>query len=257
MFLRKILRRRKAQTQPKPAPVSGESDEDGSKKKRKKMVRDPRENDPSRPFFQQASQESPGRDDEAAERVVPTTEQIRAAASCPMGLGEVLSCAEDDEFDAEAEAEEPFVMYNGIKVPKAHLPDEKALGSRLKVVRLKRAVDRSASPLPADAQPDDSRNGAGALRHAAEGGGLDASGGALYGEESDEELGKDLLVSYLIDGRSAYTIPFTAARRYCCQQLLSFLLRRLTFRGKSSAQASSLSSSESRGGGSLEPRLWP
>lgn len=221
--------------------VSGESDEEtGGKKKRKKAAaRDPRENDPSRPSYQHSSRESPAVEDEA-ERLPPTSEQMRAAASCPMGLGEVLSCAEDDEFDAEAEAEEGFVIYNGIKVPKGHLPDEKLLGSRLTVIRLKRAVERSASSVTpgTGASGDETRNGA-ALKQIADAG-LDAS--ALFSEESDEELGKDLLVSYLIDGRNAYTIPFTAARRYCSQQLLSFLLRRLTFRttGKSPSWLSSL-----------------
>ncbi|KAL8430682.1 hypothetical protein Efla_003664 [Eimeria flavescens] len=113
----------------------------------------------------------------------------------------------DVEASAEEEDLDLRVYATGTKVPKNHLPDENALGSRLTILRFKRAV-------PA----------------------------AHCLEEDVQEEGHDISVTYTIDGTDTYTIPFTAARRYCCQRLLSYLIRRTTFRSPRGSQ-------ESPGGG--------
>lgn len=104
----------------------------------------------------------------------------------------------------EEEEECEYRVYaTGTKVPKNHLPDEVALGTRLKILRFKRSV-------PAG------------IRMSAEGGSL--------------EEGQEISVTYSIDGTDTYTIPFNAARRYCCQRLLSYLIRRTTFRNSRGAR---------------------
>lgn len=105
--------------------------------------------------------------------------------------------------DAPADDDEcEYRIYaTGTKVPKNHLPDENALGNRLSILRFKRSVQ-----------------------------------GARGSEDQCQEEGHDISVTYTIDGTDTYTIPFNAARRYCCQRLLSYLIRRTTFRSPRGSQ---------------------
>ncbi|CDJ41950.1 hypothetical protein, conserved [Eimeria tenella] len=102
-----------------------------------------------------------------------------------------------DEAPAESDECEFRIYATGTKVPKNHLPDELALGSRLSILRFKRSPQSSADPQQ---------------------------------QQQELEEGHDITVTYTIDGTDTYTIPFSAARRYCCQRLLSYLIRRTTFR---------------------------
>lgn len=100
------------------------------------------------------------------------------------------------------ESECEYRIYaTGTKVPKNHLPDEIALGNRLSILRFKRSVP-----------------------------------GVQGTSDQSQEEGHDITVTYTIDGTDTYTIPFNAARRYCCQRLLSYLIRRTTFRSPRGSQ---------------------
>ena len=79
--------------------------------------------------------------------------------------------------------------------------DEVALGNRLSILRFKRSVP-----------------------------------GVQGTSNQNQEEGHDITVTYTIDGTDTYTIPFNAARRYCCQRLLSYLIRRTTFRSPRGSQ---------------------
>ncbi|XP_026191007.1 chromodomain Y-like protein [Cyclospora cayetanensis] len=120
---------------------------------------------------------------------------------------------EGQEEDAEVEYR---IYATGTKVPKNHLPDELALGDRLSILRFKRSAMSASSAL--DAQ--------------------------------NEEEGADITVTYSIDGTDTYTIPFNAARRYCCQRLLSYLIRRTTFRSPRGSQEPGMEGSVSARSGS-------
>lgn len=105
------------------------------------------------------------------------------------------------EAPADDDECEYRIYATGTKVPKNHLPDENALGNRLSILRFKRSVQ-----------------------------------GARGSEDQCQEEGHDISVTYTIDGTDTYTIPFNAARRYCCQRLLSYLIRRTTFRSPRGSQ---------------------
>ncbi|KAL8429576.1 hypothetical protein ACSSS7_006506 [Eimeria intestinalis] len=111
----------------------------------------------------------------------------------------------DVETQNEEEESELRIYPTGTKVPKNHLPDEVALGNRLSILRFKRSVQS----------------------------------GSRGSEDGGQEEGHDISVTYSIDGTDTYTIPFNAARRYCCQRLLSYLIRRTTFRSPRGCQDSS------------------
>ncbi|KAL8446994.1 hypothetical protein Emed_004678 [Eimeria media] len=111
----------------------------------------------------------------------------------------------DVEAPPEEEESELRIYPTGTKVPKNHLPDEVALGNRLSILRFKRSVQS----------------------------------GSRGAEDGGQEEGHDISVTYTIDGTDTYTIPFNAARRYCCQRLLSYLIRRTTFRSPRGCQEAS------------------
>ncbi|KAL8271747.1 hypothetical protein Esti_004342 [Eimeria stiedai] len=111
----------------------------------------------------------------------------------------------DVEAQAEDEEGELRIYPTGTKVPKNHLPDEVALGNRLSILRFKRSVQS----------------------------------GVRGSKDGGQEEGHDISVTYTIDGTDTYTIPFNAARRYCCQRLLSYLIRRTTFRSPRGCQEAS------------------
>ncbi|KAL8454662.1 hypothetical protein Emag_001370 [Eimeria magna] len=111
----------------------------------------------------------------------------------------------DVEAQPQEEETELRIYPTGTKVPKNHLPDEVALGDRLSILRFKRSVQS----------------------------------GSRGFEDGGQEEGHDISVTYTIDGTDTYTIPFNAARRYCCQRLLSYLIRRTTFRSPRGCQEAS------------------